>query len=63
LLGVCNNTSHFQRIALEAKEIEMESRAEQLRQELFDRSEEIKMVKREVCVKLAHAGWIILLKI
>jgi hypothetical protein len=60
LLGVHDNTSLFQRIALEAKENEMKSHAEQLRQELYNRSEAIKMVKQEVCMKLAHAGWVIL---
>ncbi|PNF26853.1 hypothetical protein B7P43_G16277 [Cryptotermes secundus] len=38
------------RIALEAKENEMESCAEQLRQELYNRSEAIKMVKQEAVV-------------
>jgi hypothetical protein len=47
-LGVSNNTSLFQRTALEAKENKMESRAEQLRQELYNRSEAIKVVKQEV---------------
>lgn len=58
LRGVPNNKSLFQRIALEAKENEMESRTEQLRQELYNRNEAIKMVKHEVCINwLMQDGW------
>ncbi|PNF26855.1 hypothetical protein B7P43_G16277 [Cryptotermes secundus] len=48
------------RIALEAKENEMESCAEQLRQELYNRSEAIKMVKQELMEKKMQLLWQVL---
>jgi hypothetical protein len=59
LLGVSNNTCTLQRIVLEAKENEMESRAQHLRQEVCNKSEAIEKVKQLVCMKSAHAGWTI----
>jgi hypothetical protein len=46
---------------LEKKVNEMESHAQQLRQEVDNRSEAIKMVKQEVCMKSADEEWMITL--